>query len=84
MKALYEVLNNLPQKFVLSIKLSFMKAIGLILVFLEISSFAFGQNLNTREQDVIFRKHLVRAFSLKDPRNVEIFGENARNFTKCC
>lgn len=54
-----------------------MKAIGLILFFLEISSFVFGQNLNIREQDVLFRKHLVRALSLKDPRNVEIFGENA-------
>jgi len=54
-----------------------MKGIGLILIFLEISSFAIGQNLNVREQDVLFRKHLVRAISLKDPRNIDLFGENA-------
>ncbi len=54
-----------------------MKCISLILFFLAISNLVFGQNLNVREQDVLFRKHLVRAFSLKDARNVELFGENA-------
>ncbi len=53
-----------------------MKGIGLIL-FLGLSHFVFGQNLMIREQDVLFRKHLVRAFSLNDPRNVDLFGENA-------
>ncbi|MBO9698594.1 MAG: hypothetical protein J7604_00210 [Sporocytophaga sp.] len=54
-----------------------MKGITLILFFLGISNLALGQNLNVREQDVLFRKHLVRALSLRDPRNVELFGENA-------
>lgn len=54
-----------------------MKGIGLILILLQISSFAVGQNLNVREQDVLFRKHLVRAISLQDQRNVDLFGENA-------
>ncbi len=54
-----------------------MKGITLILFFLGVSNLALGQNLNVREQDVLFRKHLVRAFTLQDPKNVELFGENA-------
>src|SRR4051794_4754423 len=54
-----------------------MKAICLTIFLLEITNLALGQNLNVREQDVFFRKHLVRAVSLQDSRNVEVFGENA-------
>jgi hypothetical protein len=53
-----------------------MKAKGLILFFLGISTMVQSQNY-VREQDVLFRKHLVRAINLKDPQNIRLFGEKA-------